>query len=103
MLADRHRVRPTSRTFSSNFGIDPGTVCISRPAGIDSSNAAKPMYHGARVYFDGDGCPLDSGTPKRLWFYLGPRLSRVDDAVVGDRLDDHRLLCEAKEKFATAF
>jgi len=27
----------------------------------------------------------------------------VDDAVVGDRLDGHRLLGEAKEKLATAF
>ena len=61
------------------------------------------IRHHLMGHLISDGYPLDSGAPNRLCFCFGSRLSWVDDAVVGDRVDGHGLLCEAKEKLATAF
>src|ERR1043166_7936937 len=42
------------------------------------------------------GYPLDSGDPNRLWF--GLRRFRLDDAVVGNRIDRHCLLGKSEEE-----
>ena len=45
-----------------------------------------------------DGYPPDSGSSYRLWF--DPAWGRVNDPVVGHRIDSHSLLREAKEELA---
>ncbi len=51
----------------------------------------------------GDGYPLDSGSPYRLWFAFSFPGGRVDDPVISDGIDSHRLLREAKEELASTF
>ena len=49
--------------------------------------------------YPGEGYLLHSGNPNRLWFRFR---FWVKNPIQGNRLDRHRLLCEAEEELATA-
>jgi len=47
------------------------------------------------------GYPLDSPRPYRLWFAFGLPEVRVNYPVMGNRIDGHSLLRQAKEEVAS--
>jgi hypothetical protein len=56
---------------------------------------------GLWVKKHGGGYPLNSPSPHRLWFAFRLPEVRVNDPVMGNRIDGHSLLRQAQEKFAS--
>jgi hypothetical protein len=61
----------------------------------------EPSEKDAALRKERGGYPVDSGSPYTLWFGCGLRGGRVNDPVMGNRIDGHRLLRQAKEDFAS--
>src|SRR5271166_5156044 len=90
---------PSTRSRLSSERL-PHTAQTSPALSLMTSQSA---HSTALIRLIVDGYPLDSGSPYRLWFAFSFPGGRVDDPVIGDGIDSHCLLREAKEELASTF